>query len=102
MFKTGRDPGAQRRVLERSEPKAPELTEALRAFKQQHYESWLDTPLPALSGLTPRAAAAKPRKRAQVVVLLKDIENRESHLPPHERFDVSCLWGALELREAGP
>lgn len=83
-------------------PQPPHLIEALRDFKRQHFESWLDTPIPALSGLTPREAAAKPRKRREVVLLLKEIENHEGRVPPHERFDVSSLWSALDLGEAGP
>lgn len=102
MLQAGRDPRTTRTAIERAAPPSPEETEVLRAFKQQHFESWLDTPIPALSGLTPREAAAKPRKREQVVLLLKEIENRESRVPPAERFDVSTLWGALHLHEAGP
>jgi hypothetical protein len=102
MLQTGRDPRAPPAAIEPCEPLSPELSEALHDFKREHFEGWLDTPIPALSGLTPREAAAKPRKREQVVLLLKEIENRESHVPRDERFDVSNLWSALQLQEASP
>lgn len=101
LLQMGRDPRAKPTAFEKAEPPPPELAEALRDFKRRHFESWLDTPIPTLSGLTPREAAAKPRKREQVVLLLKEIENHESRVPPHERFNVSSLWGELQLHEAG-
>jgi len=56
---------------------------------------------PALAGMTPLEAATKPRKRDEVVLMLKEIENHESHAPADERIDVSKLWGELGLREVG-
>ena len=35
--------------------------------------------------------------RARVDVLLKDLENRESRLPPDERMDVAALRARLGL-----
>ncbi|HEX9297533.1 MAG TPA: SEC-C domain-containing protein [Polyangiaceae bacterium] len=84
---------------ERSEAPAPEALEMLRQFKERHYEDWLDTPLPALAGMTPREAAAKPRKRSDVALMLKELENIESRVPPDQRIDVSALWNELGLRE---
>lgn len=43
---------------------------------QQHYQRWLDEQVPALSGVTPRQAAADPSLRPRLVALLKDFENR--------------------------
>jgi hypothetical protein len=85
--------------VEKRDAPTPEMIEAVRDFKRKHYESWLDTPLPALAGLTPRAAATKPRKRRDLVLLLKDIENMESRLLPNERVDVAKLWDELGMRE---
>jgi len=78
-------------------PHPPEVVEALREMKRRHYESWLDDPIPALGGATPREAVKKPRTRAEVVVMLKEIENGESRVPANERFDVSFMWESLEL-----
>jgi hypothetical protein len=76
---------------------APEVLDALREFKQRHLEAWVDTPIPALAGLTPRQAAVKPRKRKEVELLLKEIENQEGRAPLDQRIDVSTLWRELGL-----
>ncbi len=81
----------------RDEAQPPELLEALRSFKEQHLKGWLDSPIPALGGLTPRQAAMKPRKRQQVELLLKEIENQESRAPAAQRIDASVLWKELGL-----
>ncbi|HMI82654.1 MAG TPA: hypothetical protein VK550_01105 [Polyangiaceae bacterium] len=47
--------------------------------------------------MTPREAASKPRKRKEVVLLLKEMENMESRAPAAERVDVSMLWTELGL-----
>ena len=68
----------------KDDPTPPELVEALKDLKRRHMEEWLDTPIPALSGMTPREAAAKPRKRKELVLLLKEIENHESRAPKEQ------------------
>ncbi len=40
----------------------PALTAALVEFKARHYHDWLDGPIPALRGLTPRQAARRRGK----------------------------------------
>jgi hypothetical protein len=70
---------------------------AEREMKQRHYASWMDEPIPALSGESPREAARTAAGRARLDVLLKDLENRESRLPEPERFDVAGLRSALGL-----
>lgn len=100
-LKLGRNSDAASPIAKRAPP-TPEMIEAVRDFKRKHFESWLDTPIPALAGMTPREAATKPRKREDLVLLLKEIENRESRLPPDERVDVAKLWDDLGMREAGP
>ena len=98
LLKMARDPGRKPAVMKKTEEQPPEVLEVLRDFKRKHFATWLDTPLPALSGLTPREAAAKPRKRKDVVLLLKEMENSESRLPSAERFDMSSLWSELHLQ----
>jgi SEC-C motif len=68
--------------------------------KRRHLESWLDTPIPALSGMTPREAASKPRKRKDLILLLKEVENHESRAPREQQIDVSVLWTELGLEGA--
>lgn len=86
--------------IKKAEPTPPAVIEALRELKRRHMEDWLDTPIPALAGLTPREAALKPRKRNDLVLMLKEIENYESRAPENERMDVSMLYTELGLREA--
>jgi hypothetical protein len=80
------------------EPPPPEAVEMLVEMKSRHYAAWLDMPLPALDGHSPREAARTAGGRDRVVVLLKDLENHEARLPAAERFDVGALWEALGLR----
>ncbi len=70
---------------------------ALRAWKEQHYTDWLDEPIPALRGATPREAARSPGHRRALAVLLKEIEHGESTLPAAERFDVGILRERLGI-----
>lgn len=48
----------------------PEVQEALAAYMQNYEQEWLDLPVPALSGLTPRQAADDPTRRDDLVRLL--------------------------------
>lgn len=83
--------------LPSKEASDPETLEAERAILTEHYQRWLDTPLPILKGDTPRQAAKRPRKRAQVDLLLKGIENREARQPGGPRVDVAALRSELGL-----
>jgi hypothetical protein len=67
----------------------------LREVKERHYAAWVDQPLPALGGQTPRAAMRSRDGRARVDVLLKDLENLESRLPQEERVDLAVLRARL-------
>jgi hypothetical protein len=85
-------------LAERSTPREPEdelpqeeRQQLVRQLKERHYADWLDQPVPALDGKTPRAAARTKRGSAQVDLLLRQIEHLEGRLPAAERFDVSGL-----------
>jgi hypothetical protein len=93
-------PARRGRPSKPNETQPPEVVEALRDIKQRHLQSWLDTAIPALSGMTPREAASKPRKRKDLIVLLKEIENHESRAPKEQQIDVSPLWTELGLEHA--
>lgn len=71
----------------------------LREYKEQHYRKWLDMPLPALGGKTPRAAARSAKSRRELDLVLRDIENHEQRLPEGARFDVRRLRRELGLDE---
>ncbi len=66
-----------------------------------HYRRWLDEPLPALDGLTPREAVAKRSHRQRVISLLKGIEvdaARRGSDDPATGFDFGWLWKELSIR----
>jgi hypothetical protein len=61
--------------------KRPEIQEQIRAMIARHYESWVDTALPALDGRTPREAVRDAAGREQVEALITD---GELHAEPSE------------------
>ncbi|MBW3565443.1 MAG: SEC-C domain-containing protein [Acidobacteria bacterium] len=69
----------------------------LRAYKEKHYGTWADEPLPALGGRTPREAAATSNGRKQVDELLTIMEEMEATRPEEERFDFGRIRGELGL-----
>ena len=52
------------------DPDAPEVTEMLDEFIREYEAKWLDEPIPALDGHTPRQAAEDPTRRADLIKLL--------------------------------
>jgi len=80
------------------EPMPPEVLEVVRKMQAEHYQRWLDEPVPALGGLTPRDAAKRkgaPRKKLDL--LLAEFENSEARAPAAQRFDFAQLRRALGL-----
>jgi hypothetical protein len=72
----------------------------------QHYRAALDLPIPALDNQTPRQAAKSAKGRTQVVLWLKQIENRSAQPKkdgdPMANYDFAWLWtelGVAELRK---
>ncbi|HEX7590553.1 MAG TPA: SEC-C metal-binding domain-containing protein [Candidatus Limnocylindrales bacterium] len=63
-------PSADQEFLAHSPEVAAAMAEAMRGFEKQ----WLDEPIPALGGLTPRQAAADKAARRELDALLKDLE----------------------------
>ena len=49
----------------------PEMTVYVQEMMNKHYMGWLDTPLPALGGKTPRDACRTPDGRRQVAMLIR-------------------------------
>lgn len=58
---------------------APEIRAQLAAMGDQEQKP--DYSLPALDGMTPRAAARDARMRPRLVLLLKDMEARQATAP---------------------
>lgn len=80
-----------------SPPLPPEILAVLHELKARHMREWLDTPVPALGGKTPRAAAKNKAGRAELDVLLREIELMESRLPANSRGDVGWLRRELGM-----
>ncbi len=97
----------KRQALEKKpgrRPKEPELPpeldrEIIAEFKRKHYADWVDQPLPALDGLSPRQAARSKSKRRQLEDLLRGMENREAHerAEGHAAFDFSTIRKQLGM-----
>lgn len=70
----------------------------------QHYRSWLDEPIKALEGRTPRAAAHDGQLRPELVRLIRQLEgDYQSALRRGEpAYDPSWMWRELELPEGAP
>ena len=74
----------------------PEVQQALAAYMQTYEKEWLDLPVPALSGLTPRQAADDPTRRDDLVRLLASFGDADG---PTE-MSARRLRSALGLADA--
>ncbi|MGH7635023.1 MAG: hypothetical protein ACRENC_14905, partial [Gemmatimonadaceae bacterium] len=79
----------------REESVPPEALAALLEFRERHMRGWIDERIPALGGVTPRQAAAKPASRSKLAVLLKELAQSEASLPPEQRIDLRWLYEEL-------
>lgn len=69
-------------------------------YLQKHYDTWTTTPLPVLEGKSPKQAVRSKKGRAQVVELLKSMEQLEQKRIAQtggDPFDVTFLWDRLGL-----
>jgi len=64
-----------RRGPEDKVPMTPALIEHLRETMRAHYMEWLDIPLPALGGKTPRQTCKTDEGRKRVAILIRSIPN---------------------------
>ena len=73
--------------------------EILNEYKTAYYRRWLDEPVPALSGRTPRHSAKLKTLRPKVIALLKELERLEAHsqIGGRPSFDVAWIWSELGL-----
>ena len=73
--------------------------ELIGKFLEQHYGGWLDTPLPALAGRTPREAAALKSVRPKLISLLKHMESSSARDRRAGRpaYDFGWMWAELGL-----
>lgn len=78
-------------------PQPPEAVQLELELKARHYAEWLDQPVPALSGKTPREAATTAQGRAALDLLLKEAEQHEAAADPAAAYDVTQLRRELGL-----
>jgi hypothetical protein len=58
------------------------VADALEAFMTEHEERWVDEPIPALDGLSPRKAVADQARRPALEALLDDFEWMDAQAGP--------------------
>ena len=84
-----------------SAPAVPPEVEAnlLGKVLHRHFTEWLDQPVPALDGRTPRAATGDPRLRPKLIQLLREIENHQDHARREGRawYDIGWMWKELGI-----
>ena len=81
-------------------PERDELDRISREMRDRMNHEWLDLEVPALGGRTPREAARSPKWRKELILLLREAEQREARTPPSQRVDVSWMWAELGLEGA--
>jgi len=94
---------AMKRAKKEPRPAPPSLPpdieqKLVMEYKQKHYSTWADQPLPALQGKSPRESVKTKACRKAVEDLLKDMENSENRMSkPGERFDFDPIRRDLRL-----
>jgi hypothetical protein len=85
----------------RPAPAVPPEVEAqvLGKVLHRHFTEWLDQPVPALDGRTPRAAVRDPRLRPRLIQLLRETENHQDHARREGRawYDIGWMWTELGI-----
>lgn len=74
----------------------PEAQAKLREMAEHHRKAWVDTPLPALQGKTPREAAKTASGRERLDAVLLEFE-QHAETPQPFSPDVPSLRRALAL-----
>lgn len=80
--------------------KPEEIEEMLFQVKDKHYHQWIKDRIPALGDKTPKMAKRSKKGRAELIALLKDIENSENHQAKAQGikpYDISWMWKELGL-----
>lgn len=77
--------------------RSPEEQAVIREFKEDHYRKWLDMPIPALAGKTPRAAARSAKSRRELDLLLREMKTARADCPRRSDstwtgFAASSVW----------
>jgi hypothetical protein len=88
-------PDAPEDAPDPDDPDDPEVTEMLDELIREYEAKWLDEPIPALDGHTPRQAAGDPTRRADLIKLLDSFPADEG-VPG--RMSAERLRSALGLQ----
>jgi hypothetical protein len=75
----------------------PEVQEYMRQMGEEHWNGWLDTPLPALGNRTPRQAARTPDGRERLDALFAHFAWASERAPNAMSPDVPALRARLGL-----
>lgn len=81
--------------VEPLDPTDPAVAAALDGFIRDYERKWLDEPIPALAGYTPRQAAADPTRRGDLIRLL---DSFPTHHDNPGTMNPDRLRSALDLR----
>jgi tetratricopeptide (TPR) repeat protein len=90
----GEDPTS---LLDPADPADPEVVAAVDRFVRDYERTWLDEPIPALAGHTPRQAAADPTRRGDLIRLLDSFPHPDGPDGPGT-MNPDRLRAALDLR----
>ncbi len=100
MKRAARAPGRSAGAPRREGAIPPEVeAELLQEFRDRHHRKWIDEPIPAVGGRTPRQAARLKTWRPRLVDLLKEMENHEARAARAGRFayDFGWVWEELGI-----
>jgi len=75
--------------------------QAVLQYLQQHYERWVDEPVPMLDGETPRYAATQPELRGRVAKLIEGLEEmyEKAREEGSAAYDPTWMWKELGLED---
>ena len=96
LLKQAEEKGSSRGASE-SAAMPPEIQAAMRDFRERYMQQWLDDSIPALNGLTPREAAADPKRHRALEALLRDLEYHEGLQPEADRYNTDGLRKTLGM-----
>jgi hypothetical protein len=102
MMKDARAEGAGKppstRDADRELLENPEVQDHLRAMMRDHFEKWVDMPLPALGNRTPMLAVRTPDGKEKVAALVQEAERGARNMnPPVEEAVLANLRQRLGL-----
>lgn len=89
-------PGVNPAQQQNEDLEGSDVQEMLKEMAEQHWQSWLDTPIPALKDQTPREAAKTATGRERLEALLWQFEGQRESLRSFSP-DVKALRQALGL-----